>query len=86
MELKNQPNNAKEELAVLTDADFIRLTDHVDSDQLEPPKPVSEKDDAMASEFADLLSSNKTPRENARRPMEARDCVTSPLVSAFKPI
>jgi len=84
MELKNQPNNAKEEHAVLTDADFTRPIDHVDSDQQEQLKPVSERDDAMASEFADLLSSNKTPRRNARRPTEPRDYVPLPLVPAFK--
>jgi len=37
-ESKNQQNNVKEELVVLTDADFTRPIDHVDSDQQELPK------------------------------------------------
>jgi len=84
MESKNQQNNVKEEHVVLTDVDFTRPIDHVDSDQQEPPKSASERDDAMDWEFADQLSSNKTPQENVRRPMEAKDCVTSRLVLVFK--
>jgi hypothetical protein len=38
----------------------------------------------MDWEFADQLSSNKTPRENARRQMAPKVCVTSPLVLVFK--
>jgi len=37
----------------------------------------------MDWEFVDQLSSNKMRRENARRQMERRDCVTSPLVLVF---
>jgi len=84
MESKNQQNNVKEELVVLTDVDFTKPIDHVDSDQQEPPGSASKRDDAMVWEFADQLSSNKMPRENARRQMEPRDCVTSPLVLAFE--
>jgi hypothetical protein len=83
-ESKSQLNNVKEELAVLTDVDFTKRTDHVDSDQQEQPKPVSRRDDATDLEFVDRLSSNKIPRGNARRQMEPKDCVTSPLVLVCK--
>jgi len=53
-------NNAKVETAAHTDADFTRPTELADSDLQELPQLVSRKDDAMASEFADQLSSNKT--------------------------
>jgi hypothetical protein len=77
-------NNVKEDFAALTDADSTRPTDLADSDQQELPKLVSRKDDAMDSEFADQLSSNKTPRRNVSKPMEPRDYATSPLETAFK--
>jgi len=84
MELRTQVNNAREELAALTDADFTKPTDHAASDQQELPKLALERDDATDSEFADLPSLNKTPRENVRRPTEARVSVTSPPVPVSK--
>jgi len=84
MESKSPLNNVKEERAVLTNANFTRPTDHVASDQQEQPKFVSGREDVTVSVFADLPSSNKMPRENVRRLMAPKDCVTSPLELAFK--
>jgi len=75
-------NNAKVETADHTDADSTRPTDLADSDLQELPLLVSRKDDAMDSEFADQLSSNKTQRRNAEPPLVLKDSATSLLVCA----
>jgi len=82
-ELRNQMNNAKEENAALTDADSTRPADLADSDLQELPLLVSRKDDATDLEFADQLSSNKTPLRSASEPMVLKDSAISQLVSAF---
>jgi len=83
-EFRSPLNNAKEDFAAHTDADSTRPTDLADSDLQELPKLVSRKEDAMDSEFADQLSSNKTPRRNVSKPMEQRENATSPLEIASK--
>jgi len=83
-ESSNPTNNAKEDFAALTDADSTRPTDLADSDQQELLKLVSRKDDAMDSELADQLSSNKTPRRNVSKLMVPMESATSPLEIAFK--
>jgi hypothetical protein len=77
-------NNAKVEHVVHTDADFTRPTDLVDSDPLDLPQLASRKDDAMDLEFADQLSSNKTPRRDAPKPMVLEDSAASLLESVSK--
>jgi hypothetical protein len=84
MESRTHLKNVREELAAVTDADLSKPIDHVDSDLQEPLKPALEREDVTVSEFADLPSSNKTPRENVRRPMDKRVSVISPLVPASK--
>jgi len=61
MESRIHLKNVREELAAVTDADFTKPIDHVDSDLQEPLKSALEREDVTVSEFADLLSSNKTP-------------------------
>jgi len=53
-------NNAKVEIAAHIDANSTRPVDLADSDLQDHPQHASRKDDAMDSEFADQLSSNKT--------------------------
>jgi len=77
-------NNAKVALAVHTDADSTRPTDLVDSDPLDLPQLASRKDDATDLVFADQLSSNKTPRRDAPKPMVLEDSAASLLESVSK--
>jgi len=75
-------NNAKEENAAHTDADSTQPTDLADSEPQELPKHASRKDDAMDSEYADHLLSNKTQRRNVSKPMVLKVSATSPPESA----
>jgi len=83
-ELRMLAKNAKEETAVLTDANTTRQTDLVDSDLQVLLKLALRRDDATDWESADQPSSNKTPRRNASNPLEERVSATSPLENVFK--
>jgi hypothetical protein len=79
-------NNAKEDFAVLTNADSFAEEEFAEEDLQELPRLASPNNDAMPSVFALPLRSSKTPRENARKPTELEVSATSPLVPAYKKI